>query len=129
MGILTMLDSVSKNIALAAVLIYGTAAQLGSYSAGGGGADDAGAGGEDGGLEVNIPGVPGEDYPIYPSVPDTGFTCDGLVEGGYYADPAAECQAFHICANDGEGVSSHTVSCALMAQSSTRRFLSVTGGS
>merc|ERR1711874_814959 len=101
--ILTMLDSVSKNIALAAVLIYGTAAQLGSYSAGGGGADDAGAGGEDGGLEVNIPGVPGEDYPIYPSVPDTGFTCDGLVEGGYYADPAAECQAFHICANDGAG--------------------------
>ena len=101
-----MFNSVSKNIACAAVLIYGTAAQLGSYSAGGGGgggANDAGAGGEDGGLEVNIPGVPGEDYPIYPSVPDTGFTCDGLVEGGYYADPAAECQAFHICANDGAG--------------------------
>merc|ERR1711881_566149 len=55
------------------------------------------------GLEVNIPGVPGEDYPIYASVPDTGFTCDGLVEGGYYADPASECQAFHICANDGAG--------------------------
>eukprot|EP00091_Calanus_sinicus_P019176 TRINITY_DN469_c0_g1_i2.p1 TRINITY_DN469_c0_g1~~TRINITY_DN469_c0_g1_i2.p1 ORF type:complete len:184 (-),score=61.17 TRINITY_DN469_c0_g1_i2:190-705(-) len=98
-----MLDSVYKKLALAA-LICGTAAQLGSYSAGGGGggggANDAGA---DGGLEVNIPGVPGEDYPIYPSVPDTGFTCDGLVEGGYYADPAAECQAFHICANDGAG--------------------------
>ena len=53
--------------------------------------------------QVNIPGVPGEDYPIYAEVPDTGFTCDGLVEGGYYADPAAECQAFHICANDGAG--------------------------
>ena len=25
------------------------------------------------------------------------------MEGGYYADPAAECQAFHICANDGAG--------------------------
>merc|ERR1712036_185158 len=49
------------------------------------------------------PGAHGEDYPIYASVPDTGFACDGLVEGGYYADPAAECQAFHICANDGEG--------------------------
>ena len=97
-----MYYSVSKNIAVAAILICGTAAQLGSYSSPGG-ADDAGAGGEDGGLEVNIPGVPGEDYPIYPSVPDTGFTCDGLVEGGYYADPAAECQAFHICANDGAG--------------------------
>merc|ERR1711892_1540389 len=93
--------------------IYGTAAQLGRYggpgsSAGGGGGGGAGggasdAGFEDGGLEVNIPGVPGEDYPIYAEVPDTGFTCDGLVEGGYYADPAAECQAFHICANDGAG--------------------------
>ena len=88
-------------VGLAAVLIYGAAAQLGSYSAGG--ADDDGAGAVDGGLEVNIPGIPGEDYPIYASVPDTGFSCSGLVEGGYYADPAAECQAFHICANDGAG--------------------------
>ena len=76
------------------------AAQLGNYA--GPDAGDDGAGG-DGGLEVNIPGVPGEDYPVLASVPDTGFTCDGLVEGGYYADPAAECQAFHICANDGAG--------------------------
>lgn len=74
------------------------AAQLGNYAGPGG--NDAGA---DGGLEVNIPGVPGEDYPVLAAVPDTGFTCDGLVEGGYYADPAAECQAFHICANDGAG--------------------------
>ena len=58
--------------------------QLDQYSAA-----DSGA---DGGLEVNIPGVPGEDYPIYANVPDTGFTCEGLVEGGYYADPNAECQ-------------------------------------
>ena len=72
-------------------------------SPGGGGNGGASDSGLDGGLEVNIPGIPGEDYPIYASVPDTGFACDGLVEGGYYADPAAECQAFHICANDGEG--------------------------
>ena len=82
---------------LGAVVALG-AAQLGSYAGPG---DEAGAG--DGGLEVNIPGVPGEDYPILAQVPDTGFSCDGLVEGGYYADPAAECQAFHICANDGAG--------------------------
>ena len=25
------------------------------------------------------------------------------LEGGYYADVEAECQAFHICAGDGEG--------------------------
>jgi hypothetical protein len=25
-------------------------------------------------------------------VPATGFQCTGRVEGGYYADPAAECQ-------------------------------------
>ena len=76
------------------------AAQLGNYAGPDAGDDGAGS---DGGLEVNIPGVPGEDYPVLASVPDTGFTCDGLVEGGYYADPAAECQAFHICANNGAG--------------------------
>ena len=67
--------------------------QLDQYS---GGSNDPGA---DGGLEVNIPGVPGEDYPIYANVPDTGFTCDGLVEGGYYADPNAECQVRKILKN------------------------------
>lgn len=68
-------QSITVVLSLAIGLV---SAQLGSYSAG-----DPGAGaGEDGGLEVNIPGVPGEDYPIYADVPDTGFTCDGLVEGG-----------------------------------------------
>ena len=56
-----------------------------------------------GGLEENIPGVPGDDYPIFAEVPDTSFTCDGQVEGGYYADPEAECQVFHICGADGSG--------------------------
>ena len=47
----------------------------------------------------------GEDFPIYAEVPDTGFTCDGQVEGGKYADPGAECQViltktFHIQGTD-----------------------------
>merc|ERR1719297_34222 len=54
-------------------------------------------------LQNAIPGVPGEDYPIYAEVPESGFTCDGQVDGGYYADPEAECQAFHICTADGAG--------------------------
>ena len=56
-------------------------------------------------LIESVPGVPGEDYPIYAEVPDTGFTCDGQVEGGKYADPGAECQViltktFHIQGTD-----------------------------
>jgi len=68
------------------------------------GASDFGAGGGGGSdLEENIPGVPGDDYPIFAEVPDTSFLCDGQAEGGYYADPEAECQAFHICGSDGNG--------------------------
>merc|ERR1711936_567256 len=63
----------------------------------------SGAVGQSQSLEENIPGVPGDDYPIYAQVPDTSFICDGLVEGGYYADPETECQVFHICGNDGNG--------------------------
>ena len=33
-------------------------------------------------LAANIPGVPGEDYPIYSEVPESGFVCDGQVDGG-----------------------------------------------
>merc|ERR1712106_536123 len=61
-----------------------------------------GAGGS-GSLEEAVPGVPGDDYPIFSDVPETSFLCDGQVDGGYYADPEAECQAFHICASDGNG--------------------------
>ena len=71
-----------------------------------------------------VPGIPGEDYPIYAEAPETSFTCEGQVNGGeyyykkttkmnielkflkttgYYADPEAECQAFHICTADAEG--------------------------
>merc|ERR1719483_908232 len=54
-------------------------------------------------LEKAVPGVPGEDYPIYAEVPESGFACDGQVDGGYYADPEAECQVFHICTADSAG--------------------------
>ena len=32
--------------------------------------------------QSSIPGVPGEDYPIYAEVPETSFSCDGQVDGG-----------------------------------------------
>ena len=72
---------------------------------GGGLEAEAGYEGEGGGdnLEEVIPGIPGDDYPIFGEVPDTSFLCDGQVDGGYYADPEADCQAFHICAGDGTG--------------------------
>merc|ERR1712077_179968 len=54
-------------------------------------------------LQGAIPGVPGEDYPIYAEVPETAFACDGQVDGGYYADEEAQCQVFHICTADGAG--------------------------
>ncbi|XP_068206703.1 pro-resilin-like, partial [Palaemon carinicauda] len=52
-------------------------------------------------LAENIPGggVPGVDYPVLASVPDTGFDCNAQNVPGYYADTDAEagCQVFHIC--------------------------------
>ena len=70
---------------------------------GAGGFSDPASGDTEGSLEETIPGVPGDDYPIFAQVPDTSFLCDGQSEGGYYADPEAECQVFHICGNDGNG--------------------------
>ena len=71
-------------------LLSGAGAQLAGYGRGGGGGG-GGAGLRGGGGET-IPGIASEDYPIYAEVPDTGFTCDGQVEGGKYADPGSECQ-------------------------------------
>ena len=64
-------------------------------------------------LRSSIPGEPGTDYPIMAttqvsthltpfqtdivSSQDSGFSCDGLVFGGYYADPATECQQYSVC--------------------------------
>ena len=77
------------------VPVYAASDAVPTYEAAG---DDALAA-----LGNSIPGVPGEDYPIYAEVPESGFTCEGQVDGGYYADPEAECQAFHICTADGAG--------------------------
>ena len=49
----------------------------------------------------NIPGTPGKDYPDYAAIPETSFSCDGRMGGGYYGDPEAGCQVFHVCTNDG----------------------------
>merc|ERR1719189_2262554 len=46
---------------------------------------------------TSVPGVPGEDYPIYAETPETAFSCSGQLPGGYYADEEAECQVFHVC--------------------------------
>ena len=67
------------------------------------GADDAAGDDPLAALANNIPGVPGEDYPIFAEVPESGFSCEGQVDGGYYADPEAECQVFHICTADVKG--------------------------
>jgi hypothetical protein len=29
-----------------------------------------------------VPGVPGEDYPIFAEAPETAFACEGKVDGG-----------------------------------------------
>lgn len=54
-------------------------------------------------LMKSVPGIPGEDYPIFAEAPETAFSCEGQVNGGYYADSEAQCQVFHICAANAEG--------------------------
>ena len=110
--------AVSRVLAFAAVVsrgavgqsqyASGAAGQAGYAGAGAGGrGGDGGFGGDSdgagGSLEETIPGVPGEDYPIFAEVPETSFACDGQVDGGYYADTEGECQPFHICSSDGNG--------------------------
>jgi len=102
---------------------FGAGASAGGFGggAGGFGSPAGGFGGGDanyasdaagGSLEETIPGTPGDDYPIFAEVPETSFVCDGQADGGYYADPEAECQAFHICANDGSaGLTKYSFLC------------------
>ncbi|XP_068233976.1 uncharacterized protein [Palaemon carinicauda] len=56
-------------------------------------------------LAASIPGggIPGEDYPILSSIPETSFSCEDHDFPGYFADTAQEasCQVFHICQRDG----------------------------
>ena len=47
-----------------------------------------------------IPGQPGVDYPIFSDVPNTPFNCSQQRLPGYYADPSARCQLFHVCHDD-----------------------------
>ena len=84
--------------------VSGAASQAGYAGGAGGRGGDGGFGSSaEGSLEETIPGVPGEDYPIFAEVPETSFVCDGQVDGGYYADVEGECQPFHICTSDGHG--------------------------
>ena len=48
-------------------------------------------------LKNSIPGEPDVDYPILASTQQTAFSCDGLIFGGYYADPETRCQQYHVC--------------------------------
>ena len=66
-------------------------------------------------LAEAIPGIPGEDFPIFGELPSSSFLCDGRQQG-YYADPEvrqsdkwdarsevvcqADCQMFHICVDE-----------------------------
>jgi hypothetical protein len=51
-----------------------------------------------------VPGTPGEDYPIFSSPPETSFLCDVQPVEGYYADQEADCQLYHVCSPVGEGI-------------------------
>ena len=31
------------------------------------------------------------------AIPDTSFSCEDKITGGYYADLEADCQLFHVC--------------------------------
>ena len=48
-------------------------------------------------LGISVPGTPGEDYPIFSSVPSTSFSCADKDAGGYFADMEAGCQVHHTC--------------------------------
>jgi len=50
--------------------------------------------------EDGIPGIAGKDYPIFHQIPWTRFVCERK-RPGYYADPEADCQAYHICQRGG----------------------------
>ena len=101
---------------------YGVEEELGGYNddLDSAASDDAGESDPLKMLMNAVPGVPGEDYPIYSEAPETAFSCDGQVDGGewmihiaisfhddyfsgYYADEEAQCQVFHICTADGAG--------------------------
>ena len=65
--------------------VSGAASQAGYAGGAGGRGGDGGFGSSaEGSLEETIPGVPGEDYPIFSKAPETGFSCEGKVPGGEF---------------------------------------------
>ncbi|ENN80280.1 hypothetical protein YQE_03273, partial [Dendroctonus ponderosae] len=51
-----------------------------------------------------IPGIPGHDYPIYHTVPETSFSCKHVPAlPGMYANVETGCQAYHVCYDGREG--------------------------
>merc|ERR1712123_442998 len=71
---------------------YAAEEELGGYDELDTAASDVGSGEEADPLKMlmnAVPGVPGEDYPIYSEAPETAFSCDGQIDGGYYADEEA----------------------------------------
>jgi len=48
-------------------------------------------------LRNAIRGEPDQDYPILADIPKTAFRCSDQQYAGYYGDPEARCQVFHIC--------------------------------
>ena len=37
-------------------------------------------------IAIQVPGLPGDDYPVFSSPPETSFVCDVQPVEGYYAD-------------------------------------------
>uniref|UniRef100_A0A336M0M8 CSON009335 protein n=1 Tax=Culicoides sonorensis TaxID=179676 RepID=A0A336M0M8_CULSO len=51
-----------------------------------------------------IPGIPGQDYPLYHEVPHTSFDCAKVpAVPGMYANVETGCQAYHVCHDGREG--------------------------
>ncbi|XP_054010712.1 uncharacterized protein LOC128893631 [Hylaeus anthracinus] len=51
-----------------------------------------------------IPGIPGVDFPLYHTVPQTSFSCAYVpFVPGMYANVETGCQAYHICHDGREG--------------------------
>lgn len=45
----------------------------------------------------NVPGEAGVDFPLHSLDQRQQFSCQGREPGGYYADPALDCQVYHVC--------------------------------
>jgi len=48
-------------------------------------------------LSISVPGIPGDDYPILATVPQTSFSCADKLADRNYADVEGFCQVYHTC--------------------------------